>query len=160
MTDEHKISEPRVSENRDTVTIRTELFHALLQAAGREINPETAEVEWCYGEISDPYGVHDVPKEYQCSCRNYFARAPDTNLWIEFDDLPEATQDALWKKHSSKLAFPAGLFDVPDFDFVIDGDQSHDDRLRLFLFPRRRCRCPHLEGRQSLDQAARRRRAA
>jgi len=44
MTDDRKISEPRVSENQDTVTIRTERFYALLQAAGREINPETAEV--------------------------------------------------------------------------------------------------------------------
>ena len=26
-----------------------------------------------------------------------------------FGDLPEETRDALWRRHKSKLAFPAGL---------------------------------------------------
>jgi hypothetical protein len=30
-------------------------------------------------------------------------------VWVHFSDLPEATRDALWKKHRRKLAFPAGL---------------------------------------------------
>ena len=30
-------------------------------------------------------------------------------MWVHFDDLPEATRDALWEKHRSELAFPAGL---------------------------------------------------
>jgi hypothetical protein len=38
-------------------------------------------------------------------------------VWIEFDDLPDATANALWKKHESRLAFPAGLewlAEIPD----------------------------------------------
>jgi hypothetical protein len=114
MTDERQ-SEPRVSENQetDTVTISTEQFYALLQAAGREINPETAEVKWWYAQTLDHYGVHDLPEEYQQVGREYFACALGTNLWISFADLPETTRDALWKKHSSKLAFPAGFEDFP-----------------------------------------------
>jgi hypothetical protein len=30
-------------------------------------------------------------------------------VWVSFYDLPDATRDALWKKHQSKLAFPAEL---------------------------------------------------
>jgi hypothetical protein len=104
MTDERQ-SEPRVSENQHTVTISTELFYALLQAAGREIDPETAEVEWRYGLTLDPYGVHDLPEEYQQVGREYFACAPDTDLWISFQDLPEAL-GTLYRKNTS-----AGLFD-------------------------------------------------
>jgi hypothetical protein len=38
-----------------------------------------------------------------------FCTRPGTDVWVNFDDLPKATEDALWKAHSSKLAFPAGL---------------------------------------------------
>src|SRR5947208_16977380 len=31
-------------------------------------------------------------------------------VWINFGDLPEATQNKLWEKHKPKLAFPALLF--------------------------------------------------
>ena len=113
MTDDvvGKISEPRVSENQQImVTISLKHFYALVQAAGRAINPETAEVASWYAEIGDPYGVDDLPEEYRCSGRADFARAPGTNLWISFHDLPEATRDALWKKHASKSA---GLLDCP-----------------------------------------------
>src|SRR6266446_5833747 len=58
----------------------------------------------------DPYGVYpELPEEYQQVGREYFARSPGSDVWVEFGDLPEASRDALWKKHRSKLAFPAGL---------------------------------------------------
>ena len=44
--------------------------------------------------------------------REYFARAPGSDIWVLFDDLPEATRTALWDRHKQKLAFPAGLFFV------------------------------------------------
>jgi hypothetical protein len=114
MTDQRQISEPRVSENQQImVTISLKHFNALVQAAGRAINPETAEVTSWYCELSDPYGVDDdlvddLPEECRCSGRVDFACDPGTNLWIAFDDLPEATRDVLLKKHASK---PAGLLD-------------------------------------------------
>jgi hypothetical protein len=75
-----------------TVTIRAESWHALLEIAGRQIDPDNAEVYWRFG-----YGVYpDLPPECDCVGRCYFARAPGSRVWVEFGDLPEATRQALW----------------------------------------------------------------
>jgi hypothetical protein len=85
-------------------------FLAERQNAGLLIDPETAEVLWIYAETLDPYGIHpDLPVECHQIGREYFARTPGSKLWVHFDDLPEATGEALWAKHKNKLAFPAGL---------------------------------------------------
>ena len=82
--------------------------------AGLKIDPETAEVEWTYAQTLDPYGVyHDLPEEYWQVGREYFARSPGSDVWVWLGDLPDAIRSALWEKHKSKLAFPAGLFDAP-----------------------------------------------
>ena len=87
-----------------------EIWLAIRKEAGLKIDPETAEVEWIYGLTLDPYGVYpDLPEEYQQVGREYFARSPGSDVWVNFDDLPAATDDALWEKHRSNLAFPAGL---------------------------------------------------
>jgi hypothetical protein len=58
--------------------------------AAKMIDPETAEVSWDWGYIADPYGDWpDIPEEYQCSGRLYFARALGTNIWVSFYDLPQ-----------------------------------------------------------------------
>jgi hypothetical protein len=45
--------------------------------AGLKIDPETAEVDWEYGQVMDPYGVYsDLPEECQQVGRQYFARSP------------------------------------------------------------------------------------
>jgi hypothetical protein len=80
--------------------------------AGLKIDPETAEVEFFYEHTLDPYGLYDLPEELQQTGRVYFACAPGTDIWVHFGDLPADTRDALWKKHSKKLSFPAGLKDV------------------------------------------------
>jgi hypothetical protein len=80
---------------------------AIRKEAGLKIDPETAEVTWCYAETLDPYGIDPVPEEYSCVGREYFARSPGSDVWVCFGDLPEATQSALWAKHKRKLAFPA-----------------------------------------------------
>jgi hypothetical protein len=36
----------------------------------------------------------DPPPELACSVREYFARAPGSDVWVAFDDLPEATVKA------------------------------------------------------------------
>ena len=93
-----------------TVEVSAEYLYALRRAAGLAIDPETAEVMWDYGLVIDPYGDYrSIPDEYQCVGREYFARAPGSDVWIDFCDLPQATEDALWAKHRSNLAFPAGL---------------------------------------------------
>jgi hypothetical protein len=92
--------------NKDEV----EEWLAIRKEAGLHINPETAEVDWTYAQTFDPYGVDpDIPEEYQQVGREFFARSPESDVWVWFGDLPTATREALWSRHSRKLAFPAGL---------------------------------------------------
>ena len=87
-----------------------EQWLAIRKEAALKIDPETAEVDWTYGPIFDPYRVlPDLPEEYQQWGRVYFACSPGSDIWVSFYDLPEATRDALWGKHKRKLAFPAGF---------------------------------------------------
>jgi hypothetical protein len=80
-----------------TVSIRAEIWHALLEIAGRQIDPKKAEVYWRFGQVVDPYGVHpDLPPECDYVGRLYFARTPGSRVWVDFGDLPEATRQALW----------------------------------------------------------------
>ena len=86
---------------------------AIRKEAGRHIDPETAEVLWHYVQVMDPYGVDpDLPDEYHCVGRGYFARSPGSDVWVDFGDLPVSIRDALWEKHKSQLAFAAGLEDL------------------------------------------------
>ena len=40
----------------------------------------------------------DLPPECACVGRVYFARSPGSEIWVCFDDLPEATYAELWRK--------------------------------------------------------------
>ena len=85
-------------------------FQEARRQAGLMIDPNTAEVDWWYIQIMDPYGIDpELPEELQSVGRGYFARRAEDDVWVSFYDLPEATCDALWKKHEHQLAFPAGL---------------------------------------------------
>jgi hypothetical protein len=62
---------------------------AIRKAEALKIDPETADVIWDWGYIGDPYGVEqDVPEEYKCIGRLYFARAPGSDVWVSYYDLP------------------------------------------------------------------------
>jgi hypothetical protein len=99
--------------NKDS-QMTTEHWLAIRKEAGKQIDPETAEVEWTYAQTLDPYGVDpELPEECQQVGREYFARSPGGDVWVWFGDLPDATRDALWRKHKSRLAFPAGLDELP-----------------------------------------------
>jgi hypothetical protein len=72
---------------------------AIRKAEGLKIDPETAEVDWVYGQILDPYHVYpDLPGEFQQIGRVYFARSPGSDIWVCFYDLPEKTRGALWAR--------------------------------------------------------------
>ena len=91
-------------------------YREIRRQARLTIDPETAEVEWSYELTFDPYGLEkDLPAELQGVGREYFGRSPGSDIWVWFGDLPKQTQDALWAKHWSKLAFPAGLPFVESF---------------------------------------------
>jgi hypothetical protein len=77
-----------------------EEFLAIRKEEGLKIDPKTAEVMWIYAQTLDPYGVYsDLPEECQQVGREYFARSPGSDIWVNFGDLPETTRDALWGKH-------------------------------------------------------------
>jgi hypothetical protein len=85
-----------------------EQFLAARKEAGLKIDPETATVMWTYALTRDPYGIFEVPDDYSVG-RECFVRSPNSDIWVWFDDLPEATRETLWQMHKSRLAFPAGL---------------------------------------------------
>jgi hypothetical protein len=98
--------------------ITIEQWLSIRKEAGLTIAPETAEVDWSFGQPSDPYGIiPDFPEE-QCQVgRVYFARSPNGDIWVAFCDLPAITRNALWPKHERQLAFPAGPLQDPDDPF-------------------------------------------
>ena len=74
-------------------------FLSVRREAGQKIDPATAEVDWTYAQIMDPYGIDpDLPEEHFCVGRVYFARSPESDIWVWFGDLPDATWDALWQR--------------------------------------------------------------
>ena len=86
-----------------TVQVTTKYLNALRKAVGKLIDPETAEVNWRYAEMIDPYGDYEyIPPHFQCTGRAHFARAPGTDVWIDSEDLPDATIKRLSEIHSSR----------------------------------------------------------
>jgi hypothetical protein len=74
-------------------------FIAVRKAEGLRIDPSTAEIFSEYALTLDPYGIYDLPEEYHQHQieRTYFARAPASDIWVEFGDLPENTRNAFWE---------------------------------------------------------------
>jgi hypothetical protein len=105
-------NEMKLTEKADTrtVSIRAEICHALLEIAGRQIDPESAEVHWCFGQVVEPYGLYPAPPdEWICMGRCCFACAPASSVWIEFGGLPDATRQALWMRARDRR--PASIID-------------------------------------------------
>jgi hypothetical protein len=75
----------------------------LRRREGRKIDPETAILEWWYTEALDPYGLglnDDLPS---CIGRDWFARRPDSHIWVNFGDLPDHVREKLQRsKRGSK----------------------------------------------------------
>ena len=70
------------------------------------IDPATAEVDWCYGQTGDPYGIiPDLPEELQQVGREYFARRPGSDIWVNFGDLPDDVREKLRKHPNAKPSF-------------------------------------------------------
>ncbi len=69
-----------------------------------KIDPETAEVDWKYAQTLDPDGVMDewdLPEEFDQVGREYFARAPGSEIWVSFSDLPKQTVERLRQRGKS-----------------------------------------------------------
>jgi hypothetical protein len=67
--------------------------------AGLLIDPSTAVIDCYYAQMLDPYGdlLPLLPMEEQV-VREYFARAPGSDILVHFGDLPAATRDAIWNR--------------------------------------------------------------
>ena len=101
---------PQSNTDSPESPLTVEQWLDIRKEAGAKIDPETAEVDWIYGQIMDPYGVNrNLPEELYQVGRLYFARSPGSDIWVSFYDLPEDTLKRLWEMHHSKLMFPAGL---------------------------------------------------
>jgi hypothetical protein len=75
---------------------------------GLTIDPATAETTFWWSDIFDPYHVLGKKHHAGQTGREQFARNPGGE-WVNFDDLPEATREALRERDERKLAFPYGL---------------------------------------------------
>jgi hypothetical protein len=102
----------RDSEQEDSQTTKGQWLATRKEAAVK-IDPETAEVFWEYGSVRDPYGLYDLTDEEDNIGRNYFARSPESEVWVEFRDLPAPTRDRL------RARIAAG--DAPADDGWLDG---------------------------------------
>jgi hypothetical protein len=111
----NKVDMPQSGKNGEADQLTVEQWLAIRKEAALRIDPDTAEVDWTYAQTLDPYGLDpELPEEFHQVGREYFARAPGSDIWVWFGDLPKATEDALWEKHKRRLAFPAGLPGVED----------------------------------------------
>jgi hypothetical protein len=67
-------------------------------AAGKLIDPKTADFMWKWAEILNPYGVlSDLSEEERCVGRVHFLRSPAGDIWVNSYDLPEATRHETWR---------------------------------------------------------------
>jgi hypothetical protein len=89
LEDENKEKSPEMT---------VEEWLAIRKAASQNIDPNTAEIYWDWAEVLDPYGVLELAEENHCLERSYFARDPESDIWVSFYDLPQATLDGLQKK--------------------------------------------------------------
>jgi hypothetical protein len=85
-----------------------EAWLAVRKAEALKINPLTAEVVFDgWAHVLDPYGVRDdLPAEGKCIGRTYFARRPESEIWVAFNDLPAETLRALSKEIRSPFGRP------------------------------------------------------
>ena len=61
------------------------------------IDPETAKIKWKCVSYLDPYQVfQDSPSVGHL--QRYFARSPQSDVWVSWDDLPEEVQELFMAK--------------------------------------------------------------
>jgi len=84
---------------------------AVRKAAAADIDPATAEVTWVYAQTLDPYGVDpELPEECQQVGREYFARVPDSDIWVHFGDLPERYTHSVVENAQTQTCISCGAF--------------------------------------------------
>jgi hypothetical protein len=105
----------------------TEAWLAIRKEAGKAINPATAKVMSRYAAVDNEYGV--FPDDSGCIGRVNFARAPGSDVWVSFYDLPESICDELWKRLERKDPDGPSPFDpdLPDVKRLVTEIMARDD---------------------------------
>jgi hypothetical protein len=68
--------------------------------AALKIDPTTALISRAYVYPANPYGVYsEIPDYAKEVTDDYYARAPESKIWVYRGDLPKETAHALEKKH-------------------------------------------------------------
>ena len=116
---------PDIPVKKKTASEKAEIeqWLAIRKEAALKIDPETAEVFWDYGFDLDPYRVKDeweLPEEFHQIGREYWARSPGSDIWVNFRDLPRGVEEKLWTKHGSRISLHLNLA-VPDAAIEDDG---------------------------------------
>ena len=86
-----------------------EQWLAIRKEAGLKIDPETAQVAQDWGDESDPYSVYDeweLPEDFRCYGRLYWARSPGSDVWVHFSDLPDDVEEKIWANIAPGLISP------------------------------------------------------
>ena len=87
-----------VNHKEDVMTDdEREEFIKIRKQAGLKIDPETAEVASWHVDMQNPYGLYPTAEEY-CVGWGHFARAPGSDIWVSFHDLPEEVWEKIVKK--------------------------------------------------------------
>jgi hypothetical protein len=98
----HDLSE----EVRDALHAKhasVEKWLAIRKEEALKIDPDAVEVKSCDGLIFDPYGVSpDLRKGRPQVGLQYFARRPDSSVWVWFGDLPKEVCDAVYAKRKQE----------------------------------------------------------
>lgn len=92
--------EGTTKEESTTMTDMTpEQWLAIRKEAGRKLDPATAEIDWSHGYDCDPYGVNpDLPDEMKQVGRQYWARSPGSDVWVNDQDWPKEIAAQLWRR--------------------------------------------------------------
>ena len=78
-------------------------FRAERREAGKRMNPDTAILYCRYVMEVDPYGIcEDIPEEFRCIGKNWFAFTPETGE-VVVQDLPEATFERINERYRQRL---------------------------------------------------------
>ena len=86
---------PEVTRTKEEI----EAWLAVRKEAAKVIDPATAKVCRVYGHVFDPYGIAwNDPHPHDWFGGNYFARAPGSNVWVSFSDLPKSVLAELWNR--------------------------------------------------------------
>jgi hypothetical protein len=101
----------------DQKAAEIEAFYEIRRQEGLKLDPETAVVTSHYTDEIDPYGIYQQVYKHAdgggCGVigRSDFARAPDSDIWVECGEIPAETWARLVEVHKKREAT-----DVPWLD--------------------------------------------